>query len=128
MKTIKKTYYTLGAYMTLGLTAGVTSSASASNNFSTISENITTSVADVPGLMSAGAYMIGTLLGVLGVLKIKDHVENPSQTPLKDGAVRLLAGGALFALPMIYEAAFSTIGEGTTVDVAKLKKVKLGVS
>ncbi|MEZ5919460.1 MAG: hypothetical protein R3D66_06035 [Alphaproteobacteria bacterium] len=26
----------------------------------------------------------------------KDHVENPTQTPIKDSAIRLAAGGALF--------------------------------
>jgi hypothetical protein len=49
-------------------------------------------------------------MGVLGVIKIKDHVENPTQTPMKDGAVRLAAGGALFALPIMFEAMSNTIG------------------
>ena len=48
--------------------------------------------------------MLGTLLGVLGVLKLKDHVENPSQTQLSHGVTRLAAGGALFAFPIITES------------------------
>ena len=61
-------------------------------------------------------------------MKIKDHVENPTQTPLKDGAVRLLCGGALFALPIIMEAMFATVGDGTQVDLKGLKAVTFKTS
>jgi hypothetical protein len=132
MTSFKKTYYSLGAFMTLGMTVGAASKASAAaaagNNFSNIASNIALSIADVPGLLSALSYLFGILLGVLGVMKIKDHVENPSQTPLKDGAIRLAAGGALFALPIIYEAMFSTIGTGTAQSASTLKKVSFSTS
>jgi len=55
---------------------------------------------------------------LLGILKIKDHVENPSQTPLQHGAIRLTAGGGLFALPIVYEAMQNTIGSGGNENVA----------
>ena len=131
MTKFTKTYYKLGAVMTLGMTvgsAGKASAAAAGNNFSNIATNIALSIADVPGLLSALAYLFGILLGVLGVMKIKDHVENPSQTPLKDGAIRLAAGGALFALPIVYEAMFSTIGTGTAQSASTLKKVSFSTS
>ena len=80
--------------------------------------NMSNSSQDLPGLIAALSYLLGLLLGVLGVLKIRDHVENPNQTPLKAGVIRLLIGGALFALPMIYEAVSTTIGSdaGLTFD------------
>ena len=109
--------------MVAGMVAGQAGTAHAGNNFSNIAANITTSISDLPGLLSALSYLFGILLGVLGVMKIKDHVENPTQTPLKDGAIRLAAGGALFALPILFEAMFETVGTGTTVDAAQLKKV-----
>mgnify|MGYP001232386043 CR=1 FL=1 len=90
------------------------------NNFSSIAKNMTTSIASLPTLLAALSYLFGLLLGVLGVLKIKDHVENPGQTPLKDGAIRLAAGGALFAIPILYEAAKNTIGSGTATSQASL--------
>lgn len=90
------------------------------NNFSSIAKNMTTSVASLPTLLAALSYLFGLLLGVLGVMKIKDHVENPGQTPLKDGAIRLAAGGALFAIPILYEAAKNTIGSGTATTQASL--------
>lgn len=91
-----------------GLIGGV-ESAHAGNDFSSISNNISESITELPGLLTGVSYMMGILLGVLGILKIKDHVENP-QTKLQDGAIRLAAGGALFALPIVYEAMQNTIG------------------
>ena len=128
---MKRTYYKLGAMMTLGMCMGASGQAFAGdaaptgNNFSVIAENITDSVASLPGLLSAMSYLFGILLGVLGVMKIKDHVENPTQTPLKDGAIRLAAGGALFALPILFESMLNTIGEdGAGVGVAEVEKVQ----
>jgi hypothetical protein len=120
---IRKSYYTMGAAMTLGLVGMAPDAAHAANNFSKISKNISTSIEDLPGLLAALSYLFGILLAVLGIMKIKDHVENPSQTHLKDGAIRLLAGGALFAIPIVSEAMFSTVGVGTASQAATLKKV-----
>lgn len=106
----------------------VTSNAAMANDFSTISANIMSSIQDVPGLLSGLAYIMGVILGILGVLKIKDHVENPTQTPLKEGAIRLAVGGALFALPILFEAMFETIGNDQTgVVTATLDQADLGV-
>lgn len=92
-------------------------------NFSTISNNITESIEELPALVTTLSYLMGLLLGVLGVMKVKDHVENPGNTPLKDGAVRLAAGGALFALPIVFESMMNTIGTTNSfVEPARLSK------
>ncbi len=131
LNNIKKTYYNLGAGFTAGMlmTSEAFAGGGGANNFSSIATNINTSIASLPGLLTALAYLFGILLGVLGILKIKDHVENPSQTPLKDGAIRLAAGGGLFALVIIYEAMKETVGAGgTAVESAALKKAKFNVN
>ena len=118
------------AFMTGALLASSPAKA-ALNDMSTIATNITGSVASLPGMLSGFAYLFGVLIGVLGVLKIKDHVENPSQVALKDGAIRLAAGGALFALPLIYDAMQGTVGANTAADAnvqAKLNKVIMGTA
>ena len=66
-----------------------------------IAQNMVQSTDQLPALVSAISYLLGLLLGVLGILKIKEHVENPAQTALRVGVIRLLAGAVLFALPMI---------------------------
>lgn len=79
---------------------------------SDVAENVTTGVSELPGLLVGLTYLLGLVLGVLGILKLKDHVENPSQTPLRTPLIRLAVGGALFALPLIYEAMQTLINNG----------------
>ncbi|MGH1456381.1 MAG: hypothetical protein ACRBDI_06340 [Alphaproteobacteria bacterium] len=120
----KLSYYKLGAVLTAGALATTTESASAANNFGSIASNVNSSISLLPSIISSLAYLFGVLLAVLGVMKIKDHVENPSQTPLKDGAIRLLIGGVLFALPIILEAMTETVGtNGTGASSAALQSV-----
>lgn len=127
MKSIRKLGMTMSAAAFVGAISSTQAHAAGTagdNKFNNIAENIVGSISDLPGLLTALSYLAGIMFGVLGVLKVKDHVENPSQTKLKDGAVRLAAGGALFALPIIYEAMVNTIGEGSGVDAPVLNKVK----
>lgn len=134
MKFIKKTSLHVGAALFIGTVGGVQDALASpptvggtGNNFSSIASNITTSIQDLPGLLTGVSYMMGILLGVLGILKIKDHVENPSNAKLQDGAIRLAAGGGLFALPIVYESMLNTIGQGAGVDVAQVNKITMGV-
>ena len=93
------------------------------NDFNDVSANIIASIQNLPGLLSGLAYLFGLLLGAYGVVKIKDAVENPQQTPMKDGAIRLACGGALFSLPIVYEAMKATIGTGAGVEAISLASV-----
>jgi hypothetical protein len=131
---MKKLMNRAGVQLSAAVTTGLMLSASPasadqqSNNFSNIASNITTSISSLPALLSGLSYMFGIMLGVLGILKIKDHVENPQQTPLKDGAIRLAAGGGLFALPIIYEAMKNTVGTGNGVEAAGLNAISFQVN
>lgn len=117
----------------IGLVSGVeqsfATSTSTGTSFNTIVNNMESSISGIPGLISGVSYMMGILLGVLGILKIKDHVENPGQTKLQEGAIRLAAGGGLFALPIVYEAMMNTIGNNNsaTVLAPKVKALTLDV-
>ncbi len=123
IKFIRKQSLMLSAAVIVG-TIGGAEDALAAKDFSTISTNITDSIAELPGLLTGVSYMMGILLGVLGILKIKDHVENPTQTPLQHGAIRLTAGGGLFALPIVYEAMQQTIGaDGSGPAAIEVNKV-----
>ena len=101
-------------------TVFASSSALAAVSANDVASNIVTSSTDLPGLISALSYGIGIALGVFGILKLKGHVENPQQNPIGPAIIRLAVAGALFALPIIYEAAESTIdlaGGATTVPI-----------
>ncbi|MCE9507195.1 MAG: hypothetical protein K8R48_02615 [Alphaproteobacteria bacterium] len=64
-------------------------------------KNLTSSMSNLPFLLSSVAYILGLFFAIWGVFKFKDHVDNPSQNPLSAGVKRFLAGGLLFSAPTI---------------------------
>lgn len=127
MKSIKRFMYATSAAVLTGLMSA-TETMAQGNNFNNIAKNINASIEEMPGLLTALSYMMGLIFAVMGVLKVKDHVEQPSQKPLKDGAIALAAGGALFALPIVLEAMKNTVGDGAVTEAASLKKSKFNVN
>ena len=135
-KFIQKQSLKLSSLVVLGMMAGADDAyaaginAGADGGFDDIGKDIISGIDQLPGLVTGTSYMLGTLLGVLGILKIKDHVENPGQTPLQHGVIRLAAGGGLFALPIITES-MTTLLDGDTAatgaKTAKVSAVEFGV-
>ncbi|MDB5490750.1 MAG: hypothetical protein JWO78_599 [Micavibrio sp.] len=74
-------------------------------------DNLVQNSSDIPELLSAFSYMCGIVLAFLAIVKLKDHVINPNQTPMSDSIKRFLAGGAFFALPTVAEAAQNAFGQ-----------------
>jgi hypothetical protein len=97
--------------------AGLVSGGGSSTNATTIAENIVGSVDELPGLISAISYLMALAFGATGIIKLKEHVENPQQASIKEVASRFGIGGALLSLPMVYEAMRNTIGNGEGVSV-----------
>lgn len=54
-------------------------------------------------VISICSYRTGFTLSAYGIVRLQQYVENPTQTPLKDGAIRLSQNGEglLFQLPAI---------------------------
>jgi len=142
IKSFNKNYALLGAAFTLGMmdtsahagaaggaVVATTNYTGAEGGFSTIFERVAVSFGGLPGLISMAAYIMGIVFAIGGILKIKDHVENPGQTDLKSGAIRLVVGGALFALPFVMSVMTSSVGDQTqTTNVTVLKKASFGFS
>ncbi len=127
-KQLRNKMMAAGAATFAGLVSGVESVHAAGNTFNSIVDNMEESISGIPGLISGVSYMMGILLGVLGILKIKDHVENAGQTKLQEGAIRLAAGGGLFAMPIVYEAMRNTIGDqAAAVQAPAVKAITLDV-
>lgn len=93
-----------------------------------IAKNIVTTSERLPGLVTGFAYVMGILFGVTGVLKLREHVENPEQTPLREGFIRLLVGGALFSLPTVYEAVDAAIRGGGLGIMGNITSILNGVN
>ncbi len=54
-----------------------------------------------PIILTSISYLIGLVMGIWGLFKIRDHVVDPGRTGLNEGVMRLLAGGAFFAFPYL---------------------------
>ncbi len=118
-----------GAAFTMGTLISSQAHAAAGGTFNDIGKSIVTNIASLPGLLTALSYMMGLIFSVLGILKIKDHVENPTQAQLKDGAIRLAVGGALFLLPVVTTAMQNLIGTDTTaITAGKVNAIKFEVN
>lgn len=61
-------------------------------------------------------YMGGFALAALGVVGLKQHVENPGQAPMKNGLAKLGFGGMLMALPPVVSAIQGSALEGGNTD------------
>jgi len=109
---MKLNTHKLAAAVTIGLMTGSPMAAHAAQNMSNVSTNIVKSSAGLPNLISIVAYIAGLAMAVFGIMKIKEHVDNPGQVKLKDGIIRLGVGGALLALPFILNVMTNTLSNG----------------
>ena len=83
----------------------------ATKDFSYTTKALETSASRIPNLISTTAFVAGIAMAIAGVFKIKAHVDNPAQAPLKDGLIRLAVGGALLAFPLLTNLMVSLIGQ-----------------
>jgi hypothetical protein len=63
--------------------------------------NIIGSTAGLVEIFDYFAYTTGILLCLISIFKFKDHVDNPSGTPLSAGVKRFIAGGMFLSLPFM---------------------------
>lgn len=81
--------------------------------------NRTNNIADVINYV---AYIGGAALAALGIVDLKKHVENPSQTPLKNGIAKLGFGGMLLALPALAGVAQGTVDSNSDVQAKQFSQ------
>jgi len=111
MKKVNLTHK-VAAVITAAVTFGPSVQAfAADDNLGTIGDNIVASASNIPKMISTVAYIAGIGMGTTGIFKLKQHVDSPGNTPMKDGLIRLAAGGGLLALPYMTEAMVGTVGE-----------------
>lgn len=109
-----KISHKLAAVATMGIIAASSSDAHANaTNFADMSNNIVTASSGFQNMISTVCWLGGAGLGVAGIFKLKQHVDNPGQTPMKDGLVRIGAGGGLLAFPFIQNAMQGSISDGS---------------
>ncbi len=75
--------------------------------------NIISGSSLIPTLLAAVSYLFGLTLVIFGILKTREHVENPQQVQIWEPIKRFVAGGAFLALPIVIEAAMVTLTGGS---------------
>ncbi len=110
---IRSHYTNFTLSIAAGVTVGMMSGSAAAQETGGIARMVNTlfeNLRTIPDLIGIIAYIAGAALGIAGIFKLKQHVDNPQQTALKDGLMRLGAGGGLIALPFVLQAVIDTFG------------------
>ena len=113
-----KFFKILGAALFSATLLASTDAFAAGQTLGQVIDNTFLSFSDTPGLITGFAYLCGLVLGFMGIMKLKDHVEAPNQVPIWDPIKRFLAGGSFFVLPYVYNAVRNTIDDGTGTTLA----------
>lgn len=111
-----KKYQLAAIATTVALLSSSSDALASGTGFQNITQGIASSANNVPKLLGIVAYIGGIGMGIAGALKLKAHVDNPGQAPLKDGLARLGIGGALLALPTLLEAMSTAVGTGANAN------------
>lgn len=120
-----KLSHKLAAAATVGMLAGQSTAALASSadDLTQASKNVVQAVSGTVALISTLAYIAGAGLALAGIFKLKQHVDNPAQAPMKDALIRLACGGMFLALPFMMRIMQGSISDGDLgkADVSNLK-------
>ena len=81
-------------------------------NAGNIVANLVGSSAGLTDLMSLLAYVGGTAFAIAGIFKLKVHVDAPDRVPLREGMIRLVAGGMLLSLPFMTAVMQGSVSNG----------------
>ena len=73
----------------------------------------------VPFLISVAFWIVGVLIVGFGLLRLKRHVDHPSQTTIGSGLVAVLIGAALLVAPAVINAVGDTFGVDSTATITR---------
>jgi len=106
-----------GAKLAVALVAGgamMAADPAAANTFNTFASSVAGNTNNATKIINTMSYIGGTALAAFGVLDMKKHVENPSQTPMKNGLAKLGFGGLLLMLPYVSNTIADTMAGSNT--------------
>ena len=96
-----RTALVLGASACAALLATHGVAEAANGSLKVYAGEVSTKTNIIVDIVSYVCYLGGAVLSALGVVDLKKHVEQPTQTPLKNGLAKLGFGGILLALPFV---------------------------
>ena len=73
----------------------------------------------LPFFISVAFWIIGVVIFGFGLIRLKRHVDHPSQTTIGSGLVAVLIGVALLAAPSIINSVGETFGVDSTATISR---------
>jgi anti-sigma factor RsiW len=113
---IRNLPYALAASATVFLMAEV-ANAQSNENIGQKAEQLKTQFGSLGKALVAGAFFIGIILVITGLIKLKAASENPNQAKYSDGLWRLAVGAGLIAIPAVTGILGASLGLGETKSI-----------
>ncbi len=121
LKLLNKQTQLMSAAIMTGAMTGFSSDALATSAFNTYTKDLSNNVAGGwINTVTNVSLLGGVALAALGVVNLKQHVENPGQTAMKNGLAKLGFGGILMALGPVMEMIQDTAGTGGTLGTGQI--------
>jgi len=126
LNTVLSAAVMIGAYAVLNILGAHDAFAQTGKTLGDTVTNLQNSIKDGSQLVYTGAYIGGTTALLMGASKLKAHADNPGQTPMQQGLVRIAAGAGLIAIPGVADMTLNTLGVNKNATVAgSTSKIKL---
>lgn len=78
-----------------------------------LASQVKSNLGRIAQFVTALAYVLGMILAIIALSKLKAHKDAPTQVPLSTGIVMLFLAAALMFIPSIYSSAGGTIFGGS---------------
>lgn len=99
--------------------ANATTTTTTSLELGDLTESVAGQTSNIPQFLTLISYLIGMFWVVLGVIKLKEHVERPPDVPIRIGILRVALGGLMLGVPYIVSIAANTMWD-SSADIADL--------
>ena len=87
---------------------------SSSQNIGTVATKLKTSLGSVASMLGAASYVIGTGMFMVAIFQLKQHKENPTQTPLSKPMLFFVVAASLLYLPTIMGVTSGSLFSGAS--------------
>ena len=78
-------------------------------NIGNVASKVSSALSNVASMLGAASYVIGTGMFMVAIFQLKQHKENPTQTPLSKPMLFLVVAACLLYLPTLMNVTSGTL-------------------
>ena len=93
----------------IGLAMMMVAGIAMAENIGTVASKVQTSLDSVASMLGAASYVIGTGMFMVAIFQLKQHKENPTQTPLSKPMLFFVVAASLLYLPTLMGVTAGTL-------------------